>query len=35
MKTLLWQTNDMAFELSYMGMGIDKEDLIAIANSLR
>lgn len=35
MKTLRWQTNDMAFELSYMGMAIDKEDLISIANSLR
>jgi len=35
MKTLRWQTNDMAFELSYMGLAIDKEDLITIANSLR
>ena len=35
MKTLRWQADGMAFELSYMGMAIDKEDLITIANSLR
>jgi hypothetical protein len=35
MKTLRWQANGMAFELSYMGLAIDKEDLISIANSLR
>ena len=35
MKNLRWQANGMAFELSYMGLAIDKEDLISIANSLR
>jgi hypothetical protein len=35
MKQLRWQVNGKAFELSYMGMAIEKEDLITIANSLQ
>lgn len=35
MKQLRWQVNGKAFELSYMGMAIDKEDLISIANGFR
>jgi hypothetical protein len=34
-KTLRFQKNGMAFELFYMGLTINKEDLIAIAESLK
>jgi hypothetical protein len=34
-KTLRWQINDMAFELSDVGSGLSKADLIAIAESLK
>ncbi len=35
LKRLRWQTNGMAFELSYMGMDITKEDMITIAESVK
>jgi anti-sigma factor RsiW len=31
---LRWQTNGMAFELSYLGVELEKDDLIAIAESV-
>lgn len=35
MKTLRWQTDEMVFVLTYMGMELDQEALIALAASLR
>lgn len=35
LKRLRWQTNGMAFELSYTGTDITKEDLITIAKSMK
>ncbi|HBO34055.1 MAG TPA: hypothetical protein DD636_04860 [Anaerolineaceae bacterium] len=35
LKRLRWQTNGMAFELSYMGTDITQEDLITIAKSMK
>jgi hypothetical protein len=34
-KTLRWQKGGMAFQLQYIGNAINKEDLIAIAESLK
>lgn len=34
-KTLRWWVNGQAFELSYMGMDIEKEDMIKIAESIK
>jgi hypothetical protein len=34
-KTLHWQQDGMAFELSYFGMNLEKADLIRIAESLK
>ena len=34
-KTLRWQANGFAFELKYFGMEITKEDMIAIAESMK
>jgi hypothetical protein len=35
LKRLRWQSKDMAFELSYMGMDLTKEDLVAIAKNMK
>lgn len=35
MKHMIWQTDEMTFELSYMGNTLTKKDLIAIAESVR
>jgi hypothetical protein len=35
LKRLRWQTKDMAFELSYVGLEITKEDILKIAESLK
>jgi hypothetical protein len=35
LKTLRWQANGTAYELSYMGMGIEKEDMLTIAQSIK
>ncbi|MFZ3070747.1 MAG: hypothetical protein WA110_06485 [Anaerolineaceae bacterium] len=35
LKTLRWQTNGMAFELSYTGTDITKEDLLTIAKGMK
>jgi hypothetical protein len=35
LKRLRWQTNDMAFALSYMGTDIAREDMVAIAKSIK
>ena len=35
LKTLRWQMNGKAFELQYMGMSLDKEDLLKIAVSMK
>jgi hypothetical protein len=35
LKRLRWQTDGMAFELSYMGMDISKEDMVTIALSMK
>ena len=35
MKHLIWQTDEMIFEVSYMGNHLTKMDLIAIAESVR
>lgn len=35
MKHLIWQTDEMTFELSYMGNTLTKKDLVAIAESVR
>ncbi len=35
MKHLIWQTDEMIFELSYMGNTLTKTDMIAIAESVR
>jgi len=35
LKRLRWQTKDMAFEISYFGMEITEEDMIAIAESIK
>jgi len=35
MKTLRWQTAEMVFVLTYMGMELDQEALVALAASLR
>src|SRR5687768_8475433 len=35
LKTLRWEANDRAFELQYLGSELNKDDLIAIAESLR
>lgn len=35
LKRLRWQENGVAFELSYMGMDITKEDMIAIAVNMK
>lgn len=34
-KTLRWHRNDMAFELKYFGLAITKDDMIAIAESMK
>jgi hypothetical protein len=35
MKHLIWQTDDMIFEVNYMGYHLNKMDLIEIAESVR
>lgn len=35
MKRLIWQTDEMTFELSYMGNTLVKKDIIAVAESVR
>lgn len=35
LKMLRWQANGMAYELRYTGVKITKEDLIAIAESMK
>lgn len=35
LKTLRWQTDKLVFELVYMGMGLEKDDLVALAASIR
>ena len=35
LKTIRWQKDGRAFELIYMGMDADKEQLLAIAESMK
>jgi hypothetical protein len=35
LKTLRWQMNGKAFELQYMGMSLEKEDLLKIAEGMK